>query len=131
LYCKTNEIDRTASRTTFERSFHNNNLAIFQPRKDLCNTCLSFYTGNITKDEFELHIKKKGHGTRTKENDKANALEGQIIMLTLDVQATKNCPNTGANCMYFKSRLTVHNLTIFNVASIHCKNYWFTETASN
>jgi hypothetical protein len=48
-------------------------------------------------------------------------------MLTNDAQATKHCPSTEANIMYFHLKLNCHNNTVFNVGSKECKNYIYTE----
>lgn len=52
-------------------------------------------------------------------------------MLTIDLQAVKLSPLTKAGAFYYKTKLCSHNLTIYNVASHQCTNYWFNETQAD
>nr|CAI5849637.1 unnamed protein product [Callosobruchus analis] len=46
----------------------------------------------------------------------------------MDVQAVKMSPVNNANKFYFKTRLKVHNLTIYDMSTHQCCNYWWNET---
>lgn len=39
--------------------FYDFNLSLYQPKKDACNTCKRYKTGNSTVEEYETHILKK------------------------------------------------------------------------
>lgn len=46
----------------------------------------------------------------------------------MEVQAVKMCPVNNANKFYFKTKLKVHNFTIYNISNHECANYWWNET---
>lgn len=46
----------------------------------------------------------------------------------MDVQAVKLCPMLYASKLYFKSKLQVHNFSIYNLNDHHCVNYCWNET---
>ncbi|KAJ8867417.1 hypothetical protein PR048_031218 [Dryococelus australis] len=48
----------------------NNNFALFQPKKDVCNTYESFKTGNLSNEEYEAHILRKCEARVEKDLDK-------------------------------------------------------------
>ncbi|XP_039286939.1 uncharacterized protein LOC111052339 isoform X2 [Nilaparvata lugens] len=113
--------------TTFMEVFKEKNLSVFSPRKDQCDTCYAFKAGNILKEVYERHIIEKDEARKEKERDKELALKGEIYCLTADVQAVKLTPMTKASSMYYKTKLCSHNYTVYNLASKHCKCYWFSE----
>nr|CAI5833692.1 unnamed protein product [Callosobruchus analis] len=65
---------------------------------------------------------------------KEKCLTGQVAPLRLchafvmDVQAVKMSPVNNANKFYFKTRLKVHNLTIYDMSTHQCCNYWWNKT---
>nr|CAI5849638.1 unnamed protein product [Callosobruchus analis] len=46
------------STTFFSETFENLGLAIFTPKKDQCNLCVSFKAGNVDAAEYNRHIEK-------------------------------------------------------------------------
>ncbi|KAF4529738.1 hypothetical protein B566_EDAN017890, partial [Ephemera danica] len=129
-YCSSHDTN-PAARKTFEIFFYNSNLSLFTPKKDLCNKCVAHKNGVIDDISFDAHNKKKTSAKQEKEMDKSAALAKKIIMLTNDAQAIKSCPQTDANVMYFHSKLTIHNNTIYNVECKECKNYIYTEMSTS
>lgn len=101
---------------------------MFSPRKDQCDLCCSFRAGNISQEVYDHHIKEKDLARKEKETDKQLAMEGKIHCLTCDLQAVKITPITKASAMYYKTKLTSHNFTVFNLENRECINYWFNET---
>jgi hypothetical protein len=114
-------------RRKFEMFFYSCNLSLFVPKKDLCNKCVSFNNGTLPQSDYDNHMTRKEEAKKEKMKDKAKAKRGEISMLTLDAQATKHCPQTSANVMYFHLKLNVHNNTVFDVATKECQNYFYTE----
>lgn len=49
----------------------------------------------------------------------------------MDLQAVKICSNLKAIILYYKSKLCVHNFTMYNLASYVCTYYWWDETQTN
>lgn len=113
---------------TFSQFFDTENLALFMPRKDQCDLCVSYKAGQVAVSRYDLHIARKKRANEEKEFDKQAALEGRRHAFTMDKQAIKLSPDTDASAIYFKSRLQVHNFTIYNLFNHLCTNYWWDET---
>lgn len=94
------------------KCFEDNSLAIFQPKKDACNTCVSYKTGNLSNEEYEAHILRKDKARVKKDLDKANP---KNVTFTMDLQALLLCPKSNVLALYYKMKLSVHNCTIFNI----------------
>lgn len=63
-----------------------------------------------------------------KENDVENTKAGLCLLFCLDMQAIKLLPQTNATSSYYKMKLQVHNLTIYNIATHDSDNYRWDET---
>nr|CAI5834545.1 unnamed protein product [Callosobruchus analis] len=81
------------SNKTFYNQFNETNLALYQPKKDQCDTCVSYKVGNITDEQYKEHILKKNRARSEKETDKKLAEEGKCVVLTMDLQAVSRKPN--------------------------------------
>ncbi|KAH9632643.1 hypothetical protein HF086_008470 [Spodoptera exigua] len=66
-WCIENQF-RAASRKTFSKVMTKENISIHHPRKDQCDTCCSYKTGNISKEEYDSHILKKIEARDAKKN---------------------------------------------------------------
>ncbi|XP_036322550.1 uncharacterized protein LOC118736606 [Rhagoletis pomonella] len=117
-----------ASRKVFDSVFFKENLGIFNPKKDECNICCGFKTKNISEKEYNVHIDRKNTVRAEKCKDKTLALNGEIHLITADLQALKLCPKLNASAAYYKTKLAVHNFTIYNLATKDVMCYWFDET---
>ncbi|XP_063590497.1 uncharacterized protein LOC134767429 [Penaeus indicus] len=100
----------------FTDKFHEENLSVFIPRKDRCDVCESFKYGNISKDEYDKHIELKDEARKEKALDKEAASASKSVW-TMDLQAVLLCPKTMASTMYYKTKLQLHNFTLFNLDS--------------
>jgi len=87
------------------------NISLFQPKKDQCATCCSYKMGHITEDIYKMHIDKKNEARAEKEKDKEN----EDYVFTLDLQAVLLAPRSNVSSLYYKTKLCVHNLTMFNL----------------
>lgn len=119
--------NRNLSSKTFYNQFHDSNLAVYQPKKDQCDICVSNKVGNLSDDTYTEHVKRKDRAWTEKATDKNLAQRGECIVLTMDLQAVKVCPVVQASSIFFKTKLSCHNFTIYDVASHHSTCYWFTE----
>lgn len=45
----------------------------------------------------------------------------------MDLQAVKLCPKLKANAIYYKTKLAIHNFTMYNMATKEVTCYWFSE----
>lgn len=127
-YIVENGYGQSVSYFTFSQFFDEQNLALFMPRKDQCDLCIGFKAGQVTESRYNLHIERKVRAQEEKDFDKKAALEGRRHVFTMDKQAVKLSPDTNASAIYFKTRLQVHNFTIYNLMNHYCTNYWWDET---
>ncbi|KAK4879439.1 hypothetical protein RN001_007585 [Aquatica leii] len=49
----------------------------------------------------------------------------------MDLKAVKVCPYLTVSALYFKTKLSCHNYTVYNLVTNHATCYWSDETASN
>lgn len=61
---------RPFSRQLFSEEFKQQNLALYHPRKDQCNTCCSFKTGNLPENEWQIHFLKEEEACMVNVQDK-------------------------------------------------------------
>ncbi|XP_066970858.1 uncharacterized protein [Macrobrachium rosenbergii] len=109
----------------FTDKFNEENLSV--PRKDWCDICESFKFGNISKDEYDRHIKVKDEARREKTLDKDSASASKSVW-TMDLQAVLLCPKTMASTMNYKTKLQVHNFTLYDLKSKKGYCYIWNET---
>ncbi|XP_064112225.1 uncharacterized protein LOC135219404 [Macrobrachium nipponense] len=118
---------RAVEVTHFSNKFQEEMFSVFVPRKDRCDTYESFKYGNITKDEYDKHIKLKDEARKEEEQDKESASVNKSVW-TMDLQAFLLCPKTMASSMYYKTKLQVHNFTLYNLHSKNGYCYLWNET---
>lgn len=116
---------------TFSEIFEEMKLSLFSPKKDQCNICVSYSAGNVTDLEYRRHIELKEKARLEKGEDKKKAETGEQYAFVMDVQAVKLCPLNNANKFYFKTKLKMHNFTIYNLSSHQCTNYWWNESEAD
>lgn len=124
--CSTNKV-KPMSYFTFSKCFDAENLAIFRPRNDECDTCVGYKTKQISSEVYNEHLVKKDRAQTEKKQDKLDAQNGLCHVFTMDAQAVKLCPDINASAIYYKQRLQVHNFTMYNIGSLQCTNYWWSE----
>lgn len=127
--CKAND-KVTMSRQVFMDELHSAKIDIFQPRKDQCDICVSHKEGNVTDEIFEIHRKKKERAQTEKSNDKiaAKSSEGKTKMITIDLQAVLLAPNLKASALYYRTKLCVHNFTIYDCTTKQVRCYVWHES---
>lgn len=115
--CGKNEIV-CLSDASFSNAFSDMNYGLFKPKKDQCDICLGFQTKNIDEFVYAQHLRKKTAAREEKTRDK----EEKEWVFTMDLQSVLMAPLTNASAMYYKSKLVVHNFTIFNLKNLegHC-----------
>jgi len=100
--------------------------SIYSPRKDLCDLCCSYKAGNITEENYALHIAMKNRARE--EYDKTRAIENQCYTFCMDLQAVQMCLVLQASALYYNMKLKIHNMTIYNMANGDCANYVWNES---
>lgn len=118
---------RGVSYTYFHKTFHAMNLSIFVPRKDQCDICTGARHGNISPSELAEHVKAKDAARAEKHTDKENA-NSQTSVWTMDCQVVLQCPKTQSSAMYYKTKLQVHNFTLYNMETMEGYCYLWDET---
>lgn len=117
-----------ASRKLFCDVLAEENIGLFQPKKDACDICCAYKVGNVLEEDYLRHIELKNMAREEKSKDKQAAKNGIIHTVTADLQAVKLCPFLTASALYFKTKLAVHNFTIYNLGTDDVTCYWFDET---
>lgn len=74
---------------------------------------------NISDEEYINHQEKKEQARISKKEDKDKAISNpkDIAAFCVDVQAVKLAPVLQASAIYYKTKLCVHNYTIYNMAT--------------
>ena len=93
--------------------FQEENLSLFSPKKDLCDTCVAHENGLITDVEYNNHIAKKNAARAEKEKDTKN----EEFVFTMDLESVLLSPRSNVSAMYYKTKLIVHNFTIYHMRS--------------
>lgn len=112
----------------FSGTLKNLNFSLFKPRKDQCDICVAHKVGNVSLDKFDSHRKNVHRASKEKELDVKAAKSGLIILLCMDTEAVVLCPRCKASALYYKSKLQLHNFTIYNILSHDSTNYIWDET---
>ncbi|CAH2108601.1 unnamed protein product [Euphydryas editha] len=78
-----------ASRKLFCDILDEQNIALFQPKKDACDYCCSYKAGNVSEEDYQYHIQLKELARAEKLSDKQSAQRGLLHAVTADLQAVK------------------------------------------
>lgn len=117
------------SRTAFMEEVESKNIAIFKPRKDMCDICFAYEKGNLEESKYEAHRKKKRAAQDEKERDKEAAKsEKGLLVLCMDVQRVLLAPFLQASALYYKTKLQVHNFSVYDLSSRDATCYVWNES---
>lgn len=126
------ESNETAmSQNSLTKLLKKKNISLYKPKKDECDTCCQYNEKNLTEEKWQKHQHQKDRARAEKVNDKEESLRGVKHVVTMDLQAVKVCPSIMASAVYFKTKLCVHNFTVYNLATRQCTCYWFDETQAD
>lgn len=114
-YCVEHKVE-AGSIHTFMKLFEEMNLSLYIPKKDLCDTCESYNTKNLSQEEYDMHQKLKEEARQEKERDKS-CTDPSVKVYAMDLQSVLLCPKSTVSAMYYKTKLIVHNFTIYNLKS--------------
>lgn len=112
----------------FSGTLKNLNFCIFKPRKDQCDQCIGYKTGNLSIEKFLEHRENVKRAGIEKDNDVRAAINKLIILLCMDVEGVVLCPKLLASALYFKSKLQLHNFTLYDILTHDSVNYVWDET---
>ncbi|CAF4780768.1 unnamed protein product [Pieris macdunnoughi] len=107
-----NPPQKPLSRFTFDLVIKEKNIAFQPPKKDRCDLCISYETGNAKEEEYQKHQAKKEKARAEKLKDKNDAKEGISTVLTMDLQAVKVTPSLNASALYYNYAFTISHFII-------------------
>ena len=113
--------------SVYRAQFKKFNLAFHKPKKDQCSACFAYDLKVKAKSANEddhlkhaHHINIKTVSREEKAKDKANA-QAEISKLTavctFDLQKVLETPSAEASPLYYKRKLSLYNLTVFDLVS--------------
>ena len=132
-HCKSKGVLEVVSSDKYNRIFTEKfNLSFFRPKKDRCDECVAFE--NIANpDETQkmiqakhLESKEKARAVKTeaKERSKANDQFGAVCF---DMQQLLPCPKSNSSTFYYKRKLYVHNLTMYDLGTAEVRCFMWPE----
>lgn len=110
-YCKEKKIP-PVSDAKFLTIMQKMDISVFRPKKDQCDVCIGHQTKNVTDEVYNLHQVLKEEARTEKEKDKQTE---NAMTFTMDLQSVLLSPKTNVSAMYYKTKLMVHNFTIYNL----------------
>lgn len=120
------------------RDIFNNefNIGFHVPKKDQCDECLSFSNKNQHTDEETLeqekHLKRKEAAREHKNEIKDMAIRNPstVSAACFDLQQVLQCPHGQASSFYYKRKLSVYNLTLYDLGTSDVFSYIWPENIS-
>lgn len=95
------------------------NLSFFKPKKDQCITCCVQQRGaidssSVNNTQYVDHIRQKNRAQLEKSADKKRmASDPSFCAVTFDMQSVLQLPCGNESQLYYKRKLVMHNLTIY------------------
>ncbi|CAG4951108.1 unnamed protein product [Parnassius apollo] len=77
------------------------NISIFKPKKDECELCTAYKSGNLRQSDYDQHVAKKDEARDEKVKDK----ETEKHVFAMDLQAVLLCPKSNVSSLYYKMKL--------------------------
>ena len=109
---------RAMSRSIFSSVFENMNLSLYSPKKDQCDICVMHKLGHLSDVDYQAHQLKKEEARAEKTRDKDDASRDITkLVFTMDLQAVLLAPKLKASASFYKTKLAVHNFTLYNLAT--------------
>ena len=115
------------SLSKFSDVFKGKSLSLYKRKKDKCNTCTGHDEGNVSNEAFLAHQKLKDEGFALKEKDKCSADSISKFVLTADTESLLQAPLNNSDIMFFRSKLNLHNFTLYDLKSRKVVNYLWSE----
>ncbi|CAF4857457.1 unnamed protein product [Pieris macdunnoughi] len=109
-YCASKH-KKALSIATFTNTLTIQKIALFKPKKDLCDICNGYKLGHVTKETYDDHVNKKNEARMEKESDK----EKKEFVFSADLQAVLLAPRSNVSSNYYKTKLCVHNWCIYDM----------------
>lgn len=124
------------TRSMYGEIFHTNfSLAFHQPKKDQCDQCLAFDNSSNPSEEFRAshakHLQRKDMARAFKSQAKSKSTEDPTVATgCFDLQQVLPCPRGEASSFYYKRKLAVYNLTVYDMGTQSARCYMWPEHIS-
>jgi hypothetical protein len=113
----------------FKKMFKDMNFCLYKPKKDMCDLCTGYKAGTVDEVEYTAHIAKKTEAQNSKAADKETGkTNSKVKVVTVDLQSLLLCPQLNASCLYYKTKLSCHNYTIYDLVTKDVVCYFWNET---
>lgn len=128
---------KSVSYTFYSSIFHEQKLSFHHPKKYQCSLCNTYRTGNETtkqhiSDEYKSHLNEKEKVRDIKGKCKKESLNSKrTVSAVFDLQQVISLPRSFESAVFYKRRLAVFNLTVYDLASRDCVCYLWNETLSH
>ncbi|CAH1163388.1 unnamed protein product [Phaedon cochleariae] len=129
------EPDLAATERQYREIFYNEyDIDFFNPKKDLCPTCDIFNRASTAEkgdllEDYTSHIASKFVVRELKSQHKAIAQQSSSVVLACyDLEKILSTPMSEVSLFYYKRKLAVYNLTIFDVGKSEGFCYIWDET---
>ncbi len=123
----TEQNKKKAGRDAFKMRIKKENIGIHSPRKDQCDLCLGYEHGTVEEDIYKAHFNRKQEGRKLKNYFKKKANDSTLVV-TMDLQSVLLSPKTLASAMYYKTKLQVHNFSIYELGTKNVELYVWDES---
>ncbi|GFO11068.1 DNA repair protein rhp54 [Plakobranchus ocellatus] len=121
--CNEDGLEEVASRDKYCRIFTEQyNLSFFRLKKDKCDKCVAF-ENNISASEEEKfrnkeHLENKESAGKLKSEAKERSLvDRECASCCFDMQQLLPCPKFNNSSFFYKRKLYVHNLTMYDLGT--------------
>lgn len=110
--------------------FKDMNFCLYKPKKDMCDLCTCYKAGTVDEVEYTAHIAKKteAHNSSKAADKETGKTSSKVKVLTVDLQSLLLCPQLNAICFYYKTKLSCHNYTIYDLVTKDVVSYFWNET---
>lgn len=98
----------------FQDIFKDLKLSVYHPKKDRCDICVGYEEKNVNEEEYNLHLVLKEEARAEKSSDKETSSDTTAVYC-MDLQCVLLCPKSNVSANYYKTKLIVHNFTLYNL----------------
>ena len=134
--CQKNNVE-PEKKEIYSNVFHCCNLAFQMPKKDRCDFCESFENLPNAEEEqikaYEDHIRRKDvarHQWKDTTKQLAKEQPSEISAACFDLQQVLNCPHGQASDFFYKRKLGVYNLSVYDLATSEAYCYMWPQHLS-
>ncbi|GFN91926.1 DNA repair protein rhp54 [Plakobranchus ocellatus] len=131
--CKRDGNADIVSSDKYNRIFTENfNLSFFRPKKDRCDECVAFENivapNEDQKRTYAKHLKseEKAREMKTEAKEKSKR-DREFGAMCFDMQQLLPCPKSNSSTFYYKRKLYVHNLTMYDLGTAEVRCFMWPE----